>query len=122
MAKSKPSKTAITTNGKRPALLSPFDVLTLTEAAAYLRLPEDAVRAEAEAGRMIGQNVRGEWRFVRAGIVKWLQTPRTSETPSQLTRSGSQETPEEQEAFLASIRAYRDEVNRATGHGKYAEE
>jgi hypothetical protein len=31
-----------------------------------------------------------------------------------------EETPEEQEAFLASIRAYRDEIDRATGSGKYA--
>jgi hypothetical protein len=83
-------------------------------------LPEDAVRAEAEAGRLVGQHVRGEWRFVRAGIVAWLQTPRTGNAPRAIP--AIEETPEEREVFMASIRAYRDEVNRATGHGKYAAE
>ena len=105
-----------------PATVSAFDVLTLAETAAYLRLPEDAVRAEAEAGRLVGLNVRGEWRFVRAGIVVWLQTPRVAVTKPQPSVTPFQETPQEYEAFMASIRAYRDEVNRATGHGKYAEE
>jgi hypothetical protein len=102
--------------------LSPLDVLTLGQAAEYLQLPEDAVRAEAEAGRLIGQNVRGEWRFVRDSIVAWLRTPRSAASRPPVTSSGLQETPEEHEAFLASIRAYRDEIDRATGHGKYAPE
>lgn len=33
-----------------------------------------------------------------------------------------EETPEEQAAFWASILAYRDEVNRATKSGPYAED
>ncbi|MBP3958752.1 hypothetical protein J8F10_26195 [Gemmata sp. G18] len=98
---------------------SSLDVLTLSQAAEYLQLPEEAVRAEAEAGHLVGQHVRGEWRFVRAGIIAWLQTPRTQ---PQSTISELQETLEEQEAFRASILAHRDEVDRATGFGKYAEE
>ena len=66
MAKSKPPVVA---NGKATRPLSPLDVLTLTEAAAYLRLPEDAVREEAEAGRLVGRHVRGEWRCARESIV-----------------------------------------------------
>jgi hypothetical protein len=54
------------------AALSPLDVLTLAQAAAYLQLPEDAVRAEAEAGRLPGRSVAGEWRFLRDAIVGWL--------------------------------------------------
>lgn len=116
MAKSKPTAAA---NGKPAAPLSPLDVLTLTEAAAYLRLPEDAVREEAEAGRLIGRHVRGEWRFSRDSVARWLQTPQpqTFQPPAWTAESEA-----EYEAFMANIRAYRDEVNRATKSGPYAEE
>ncbi len=106
-------------NGVVSVPLSSLDVLTLAEASTYLRLPEDAVRAEAEAGRLIGQHVCGEWRFVRAGIVVWLQTP--SSRPG-LSVPRLEETEEEYQAFMASILAYRDEVDRVTGSGKDAEE
>lgn len=56
------------------AALSPLDVLTLAQAAAYLQLPEDAVRAEAEAGRLPGRLVGGDWRFVRDAVADWLRT------------------------------------------------
>jgi hypothetical protein len=101
---------------------SPLDVLTLEEVAEYLRLSEDVVRAEAEACRLVGQNVGGEWRFVRASIVTWLQTPRVQAPKPRITQPMSQETQAEYEAFMATILAHRDEVNRATGSGKYAEE
>lgn len=115
MAKSKPKPAA---NGKPAAPLSPLDVLTLAEAAAYLRLPEDAVREEAEAGRLVGQHVRGEWRFVRAAVATWLQAPSTTARPKT---AFVVESAEEYEAFMATVRAQRDEVNRATQFGKYAE-
>lgn len=78
MAKSKPTAAA---NGKPAAPLSPLDVLTLAEAAAYLRLPEDAVREEAEAGRLVGRHVRGEWRFSREAVIAWLNAPRPADRP-----------------------------------------
>ncbi|MBN9118038.1 MAG: helix-turn-helix domain-containing protein [Planctomycetes bacterium] len=119
MAKAKPPRSKTGANGASGTWLSPFDVLTLAEAASYLRLPEDVVRAEAEAGRLVGQNVRGEWRFARGGIVKWLETPHKQSFPLAAVR---EETQEEYEAFMASVRAHRDQVDRATGHGKYAAE
>ena len=110
-----------TANGVAHALLSPLDVLTPAQAAAYLQLPEAAVRAEAEAGRLPGRCVGGEWRFLRDGIALWLRTPRPPR-PSFKDLPVSDETPEEQEAFLESIRAHRDETDRLTGSGKYAPE
>jgi hypothetical protein len=98
---------------------SPLDVLTLAQAAGYLQLSEDAVRSEAEAGRLPGRNISGEWRFVRDSIVTWLRSPRP---PLPIRSPLIDETPEEHEAFLANIRAYRDEIDRATGSGKYAPE
>jgi excisionase family DNA binding protein len=46
-------------------------VLTLAEAAEYLRLPEDAVRQEAESGRLIGRDIDGNWRFLRERVDAW---------------------------------------------------
>lgn len=60
--------------GVNGVALSPLDVLTLAQAAAYLQLPEDAVRAEAEAGRLPARAVGGQWRFVRGAVADWLRT------------------------------------------------
>ena len=114
--------TASGVNGVASAPLSPYDVLTLAQAAAYLQLSEDVVRAEAEAARLRGQCVTGEWRFVRDNILAWLRSPRTLTPIPFPIFSPLDETPEEHEAFLASIQAFRDEVDRATGFGKYAPE
>jgi hypothetical protein len=75
------------------------------------------VRAEAEAGRLVGRSIRGSWRFVREDILSWLRTP-----PPHPPFPISAETDEEFEKFQESIRAYRDEIDRATGSGKYAPE
>jgi excisionase family DNA binding protein len=51
------------------------EVLTLAEAAAYLRVPE------AEVARMVGPRglpgrlIGSEWRFSRTAVNPWLQTP-----------------------------------------------
>jgi excisionase family DNA binding protein len=50
----------------------PGDVLTLAEAAAFLRVPEAGLRQDAEAGRVPGRRVAGEWRFSRDGLHEWL--------------------------------------------------
>src|SRR6266446_3147342 len=48
------------------------DVLTLAEAAAYLRLPEadmiTAVSSQGLPGRLVG----GEWRFLKTALQQWL--------------------------------------------------
>lgn len=103
---------------RRPPAM-PFDVLTLEQAADYLQLPEDVVLAEAEAGRVVGQCIGGKWRFLRQEIMSWLRTPNARPLVSFPV---STETDEEFEKFQDSIRAYRDEIDRATGSGKYAPE
>ena len=51
------------------------DVLTLPEAAAYLRVPEaDVLRLvhdQGLPGRLIGR----EWRFLKAAVQDWLRGP-----------------------------------------------
>jgi excisionase family DNA binding protein len=49
------------------------DVLTLAEAAALLRLPEDAVRTRAQDGDLPGRAFGDEWRFARAALLMWLE-------------------------------------------------
>jgi excisionase family DNA binding protein len=51
------------------------EVLTLGEAAAYLRLPEaDVLRLVDEQG-LPARHLQGEWRFLRGAIQAWLSTP-----------------------------------------------
>lgn len=50
------------------------EVLTLAEAAAYLRLPESEVVGLAHTQGLPGRYVAGEWRFLRAALQHWLAT------------------------------------------------
>ncbi len=51
------------------------EVLTLAEAAAYLRLAEaDVVNLATSAG-LPGRRVNTDWRFFKAAIQQWLSTP-----------------------------------------------
>jgi len=72
------------------------EVLTLAEAALYLRLSEsdviELVRSQGLPGRFTG----GEWRFLKAAIQKWLSTA------SPITQS-------RKEAQLALAGKYKDD-------------
>ncbi|MPY90324.1 MAG: helix-turn-helix domain-containing protein [Luteitalea sp.] len=48
------------------------EVLTLEEAAAFLKLSPDAVRRRAEEGDLPGRRFSNEWRFARMAILGWL--------------------------------------------------
>lgn len=98
------------------------DVLKLREAAKFLKLTSKAVLQLAADGRLPGRCIDGEWRFARSALLDWLSGRDGVPVGPAPPPAMAPETPEEQEAFLASIRAHRDEVNRATGHGKYAPE
>lgn len=52
----------------------PSEVLTLAEAAAYLRLSEAEVSALVQSQGLPGRFVSGEWRFLKAAIQQWLAT------------------------------------------------
>jgi excisionase family DNA binding protein len=51
-------------------------VLTPAEVAILLRVPEEVVTTEAEAGRLPGRKLGAEWRFSRPAVVEWLQGER----------------------------------------------
>ncbi len=67
-------------NGKVPATRvrdasNAGAVLTLSEAAAYLRVAESHVRHLAETRSLPGRQIGGEWRFLKAGLQDWLRPP-----------------------------------------------
>lgn len=47
-------------------------VLTVEEAAAHLRLPDETIAREASRGNIPGRQVDGQWRFLRSALDEWL--------------------------------------------------
>ncbi|MGL6094893.1 MAG: helix-turn-helix domain-containing protein [Fimbriiglobus sp.] len=99
-------------------------VLTPGGASAYLKVPEAVLLAEAEAGRIPGRKIGTEWRFLVQSLTAWL----AAGTPDASSRTLSQapvwnaETEQEYREFMAAIDKNRDDIDRATGSGKYAAE
>ncbi len=54
---------------------SPAEVLTLAEAAAYLRLPEPSVIELVHSQDLPGRLAGGQWRFLKSAIQEWLSKP-----------------------------------------------
>ena len=73
----------------------PGEVLTLAEAAAYLRLPEDDVLRMVREQGLHGRQVGAEWRFLKSAIDDWLRTG-----PQPLSNK---------EAWLALAGAWKDD-------------
>jgi excisionase family DNA binding protein len=51
---------------------SDVEVLTLPEAAAYLRVDENRVLQMAQQGALPGRCLGDEWRFFKAALQTWL--------------------------------------------------
>ena|SRR5271163_2838050 len=47
-------------------------ILTLTEAAVFLRVSDKALAAKATAGEVPARQIGGEWRFLRRALIDWL--------------------------------------------------
>ena len=52
---------------------NPPDVLTVTEAAAWLRVRPESVRRALAAGHLPGGKVGGQWRLSRRALEEFLQ-------------------------------------------------
>jgi excisionase family DNA binding protein len=59
------------------------EVLTLAEAAAYLRLPEDVVVRLVHQQDLPGRYAGTEWRFFKTAIQQWLSQPVTAKAPAK---------------------------------------
>jgi excisionase family DNA binding protein len=63
------------------------EVLTLAEAAAYLRVAEAELGRIAGSQGMPGRRIGFEWRFSRAAIQDWLRRPSMKESLLRLAGS-----------------------------------
>jgi hypothetical protein len=98
----RPSKKA-ESNGK-PSL-SEGEILTLAEAAQFLRVSEDGLKADAVGGKVPGRVVAGEWRFNRAALLCWLGHFEIKSFPS-----GPEPTPKSsKERILALSGVWKDD-------------
>ena len=61
---------------KSPSTACPSaDILTLPEAASYLRVSEDVVSRLASEQMIPARKVGNDWRFLRAALEDWLRGP-----------------------------------------------
>jgi excisionase family DNA binding protein len=102
-----------------PAMNGPtFDVLTLAEAAAYLRLPDTEVVELVQMQDMPGRRAGTEWRFLKSAIQEWLSRPQPKYSKeAQLAAAGSfKDDPD----LLAIVEdAYRKRGRPITEDGSY---
>ena len=70
-AKKKPKESAGAENG----VPITADVMTLTEAAAYLRVTEEDVLRMVHTQDLAGRQVGNQWRFLKSSIQDWLGAP-----------------------------------------------
>jgi excisionase family DNA binding protein len=70
----KPAKARADKNGA-PTKAEPTEVLTLAEAAAYLRVSETEVTKSVSLEGLPGRQIGGEWRFLRSSLEDWLRSP-----------------------------------------------
>jgi excisionase family DNA binding protein len=61
------------------ATLTNPNVLTMEEAAAYLRLPEEIVFLLVTHQGLPGRQIGTEWRFLKAALDDWLRRPSDKE-------------------------------------------
>lgn len=87
--------TTTKTKAKPPAApAAQSEVLTLSEAAAYLRVSQEEILRLAGRGDFPGRRVGSEWRFLKSALQDWLRTP-----PAKPSK----------EALLAAIGSWKDD-------------
>jgi excisionase family DNA binding protein len=96
----------------------PSEVLTLGEAAAYLRLSEDVVLGTIREQELPGRMVGTEWRFLKTALQDWLRTgPKGSTKDSWLAMAGAFGDDPDLEPIVEE--AYRKRGRPITESGSY---
>jgi len=90
---------------KGALLPSERDILTLAEAAAYLRVSEDGLKAEAASGKVPSRLVVGEWRFSRKALLDWVGHTETKPLQSNIEKKHKSTT----EQLLALSGVWKDD-------------
>jgi excisionase family DNA binding protein len=81
------------------------EVLTLEEAADYLRLQRETIEREAARGRIPGRRIEDSWRFLKAAIDEWLRSQDSRQV--LLEQAGALADDETLSELLGSIYAKR---------------
>jgi len=76
------------------------NVLTLTEAASFVRVSKNTLGALARRNRIPSKKVGREWRFLRSALVGWLANKETDQ-PHSTEQNGAQESFQARFAFSA---------------------
>jgi excisionase family DNA binding protein len=74
-AKTKPSKKSVKPAAVKNGVPASADVLTLAEAAAYLRVSETEIVRLVNEQKLPGRFVGTEWRFLKSALQGWLSVP-----------------------------------------------
>jgi excisionase family DNA binding protein len=61
------------------------EILTIREVAALLKIGEKTAYTMVQSGQLPGFKVRGQWRFRRADIERWINTQLTDTTTTTAT-------------------------------------
>ena len=61
-------------------VVSNADVLTLEEAASFLRVSVGTAEDLANRGTIPGRRIRDEWRFLKSALEDWLRRPDHKQT------------------------------------------
>jgi excisionase family DNA binding protein len=57
--------------------LAPPEVMTIDDLASYLQLSKSSLYKLAQGGRVPGQKVGRHWRFHKAAVDAWLNSPQS---------------------------------------------
>ena len=82
------------------------EVLTLEEAAAFVRLSESTLLQEALVGRLHGKQLEGAWRFSKQAILNWLDRPKSDIPRTPEPGAGAEFIDEDPEEIIEKV--YRE--------------
>lgn len=89
------------------------DVLTLEEAASYLRMPTETIERVATRGQLPGRRIEDSWRFLREAIDEWL---RSSDSRTVLLQQAGALSDDDMVAdLLSSVYELRGRPEKDTG-------
>jgi excisionase family DNA binding protein len=94
----------------KPAEKALPEVITLAEAAKFLRLPAKAVERLATERNLPGRKIGSEWRFLRRAVEEWLELKGTNGSDI-LSQFGALKDDPNHERFEESIRKYREQLD-----------
>jgi hypothetical protein len=57
---------------EKSKVIADSQVLTLEEAACYLKIPEVLLKKQALLGQVPGRSIGGHWRFFKPALNQWL--------------------------------------------------